>query len=245
MKNTPIESKSQDRILTTTSFGVLSVLALRDHSTYEVAKQMRLSLHYFWPRAESNIYAELKRLVAAGLAKSRQEWNGDRPRKVYSITKAGRASLAGWLSSPSSRHRYESDAVLKVFFGENGRVRDMRASIRAIHQEATAAVRHWNEIADTYEAGEGAYPGRFGITALVAKLVGEQQAVTARWAAWAEKIASRWDDSAAADVRWGITTIRSIGDGFESAAPVEGQSELETGSWTGPRTRGSRKRQRR
>ncbi len=49
--NTPIESKKQARELTTTSYGVLAVLALRDHSTYELTKQLRFSLHYIWPRA--------------------------------------------------------------------------------------------------------------------------------------------------------------------------------------------------
>ena len=44
--NTPDERKSQGRSLTTTSYAVLSVLALRDHSTYDLTKQMRYSLHY-------------------------------------------------------------------------------------------------------------------------------------------------------------------------------------------------------
>ena len=44
--NTPNESKSQARPLTTTSYGVLSILALRDHSTYDLTRQMRMSLHY-------------------------------------------------------------------------------------------------------------------------------------------------------------------------------------------------------
>jgi hypothetical protein len=43
--NTPIESKSQERTLTTTSFAVLAVLSLRDHSTYDLIRQMRLSMH--------------------------------------------------------------------------------------------------------------------------------------------------------------------------------------------------------
>ena len=106
--NTPDERKSQVRPLTTTSYAVLSVLALRDHSTYDLTKQMRYSLHYLWPRAESNVYAEPSRLVEAGLASSRQEFIGDRRRTVYSITHAGRRALSTWLAAPSARPRYES-----------------------------------------------------------------------------------------------------------------------------------------
>jgi DNA-binding PadR family transcriptional regulator len=214
--NTPDESKSQGRRLTTTSYAVLAVLALHDHSTYELTKQMRLGWRYLWPRAESNIYAEPKRLAAAGLAASREEWNGDRRRTVYSITDAGRAALHNWLAVPSAGQRYESEAVLKVFFGENGSREDMLASIRALREDASAAVARWQEIADLYEAGEGAHPDRFALSALVARLLGEQQAATVRWAAWAETVVSAWDESSAADVDWGVATIRATGEPFHA-----------------------------
>jgi DNA-binding PadR family transcriptional regulator len=210
--NTPIESKKQARELTTTSYGVLAILALRDHSTYELTKQMRFSLRYLWPRAESNMYAEPKRLVTAGLVASRREWSGERRRTVYSITAAGRAALAGWLASPSSRTRYESEAALKVLFCENGELDDLRQTLHAIREEALDAVAHWQGVADLYEAGEGQYPGRFGQSALVARLLGEQEAVTARWAAWAERVVAGWDGPANADVGWGVATLRETGE---------------------------------
>lgn len=212
--NTPIERKSQQRRLTTTSYAVLAVLALRDHSTYELTKQMRYSLHYLWPRAESNVYAEPKRLVAAGLVEAREEWTGERRRTVYSVTDAGREALRKWIGSSSARQRYESEAALKVFFGENGSREDMLAALRAIRTDAIAGVRHWQDVADGYEAGEGSYPARFALSALVARLLGEQQAVTARWAAWAEEIVSAWDEDSAGDVDWGIATVRATGEPF-------------------------------
>ena len=212
--NTPIKSKSQARSLTTTSFGVLSVLALRDHSTYELTRQMRLSLHYLWPRAESNVYAEPKRLVAAGLAEAREEWNGGRRRTVYSITEAGRAALADWLASPSSPQRYEAEAAMKVFFAENGTKGDLLASIRAIREDAIAALEHLQRVADRYEAGQGEYPERFALSALVARLLSEQQAATARWAAWAERLVSKWRVPSGADAEWGVGTLRAVGEPF-------------------------------
>src|SRR6266542_3013607 len=173
--HTPIESKSQERSLTTTSYGVLSVLALREHSTYELTRQMRLSLHYLWPRAESNVYAEPKRLVAAGLAEAREEWNGGRRRTVYSITEAGRTALADWLASPSSRQRYESEALLKVLFAENGTKDDLLATIRGIRNDALAIREHFLQFADLYDQGKGQYPDRFDLSALAARLLCEQQ----------------------------------------------------------------------
>ena len=212
--NTPNESKSQERPLTTTSYGVLSILALRDHSTYDLTRQMRISLHYMWPRAESNVYAEPKRLVAAGLARSREEWTGSRRRMVYSITDAGLAALAEWLASPSARQRYESEALLKVLFAENGTKDDLLATIRGIREDAIAVLDHFLQFADVYEAGEGQYPDRFDLSALAARLLCEQQAATERWATWAEDVVSGWDEPSGAEVTWGIETLRASGEGF-------------------------------
>lgn len=214
MEHTPIESKSQARPLTTTSYAVLAVLSLRDHSTYELTKQMRLSMHYMWPRAESNVYAEPKRLVAAGLVESRKEATGQRSRTVYSITGAGRSALADWLASPSSRQRYESEALLKVLFAENGTRDDLLAAIRSIRQDAAEGLAHWQRIADAYEAGEGEYPQRFGLSSLAGRLLGEQQAATVRWADWAEQVVYGWQSPTHADAAWGVGTIRGTGEGF-------------------------------
>jgi PadR family transcriptional regulator AphA len=211
--NTPDESKSQERSLTTTSYGVLSILALRDHSPYDLTRQMRMSLHYMWPRAESNVYAEPKRLVAAGLATSREEWTGSRRRTIYSITDAGRAALADWLASPSARQRYESEGLIKVLFAENGTKDDLLESIRGIREDALAVIDHFLHFADLYEKGEGEYPDRFDLSALAARLLCEQQMATARWATWAEEVVSGWDDPSGADAAWGIETLRAAGEG--------------------------------
>ena len=212
--DTPVESKSQGRALTTTSFAVLAVLSLRDHSTYDLIRQMRLSMHYMWPRAESNVYAEPRRLVEAGLATAREEWNGQRRRTVYSITEAGRAALAEWIASPSARPRYESEALVKVMFAENGSREALLTSIRAIAADATDAVAHFRDIADRYAAGDGEYPRRFGLSGLALRLLAEQHATTLRWATWAEQVVAGWEGPLAADAAWGIETMRAAGEPF-------------------------------
>jgi PadR family transcriptional regulator, regulatory protein AphA len=226
--NTPDGSKKQARALTTTSYAVLAALALREHSTYELAKQMRMGWRYFWPRAESNVYAEPKRLVEAGLAESRKETTGRRPRTVYAITEAGRAALTAWVTSPSTPQRYESEAVLKVFFAEHGSVDDLLVSVRALRDEALAGIEQFRRIAELYANGEGQYPDRFALSALVARLLGEQHAATVRWAEWAERVVSSWSTPLDADADWGVDAVRGIaglrGDATVSAVldPVRG-----------------------
>jgi len=215
--NTPDGRKGQERTLTTTSYAVLSVLSLRPHSTYDITRQMRLSMHFMWPRAESNVYAEPRRLVAASLATAREEWNGRRRRTIYAITDAGRAALARWLASPSARQRYECEALVKVLFAENGTRDDLLASIRALSEDAADVMRHFLCVAERYAAGEGEYPWRFGLSGLAARLLMEQQAATLRWARWAEEVVTGWESPLAEDAAWGVETLRATGDPFPLA----------------------------
>jgi PadR family transcriptional regulator AphA len=212
--NTPNESNSQDRQLTTTSYAVLSVLSLRPHSTYDLIRQMRISMHFVWPRAESNVYAEPRRLVHARLATAREEWNGRRRRTVYSITEAGRAALAEWLASPAARQRYECEALVKVLFAENGKAEDLIATIRSLGEDATDVIEHFLRIADGYASNQGEYPYRFALSGLAARLLTEQQAATLRWARWAEQVVAGWKTPLAEHADWGVRALRATGKGF-------------------------------
>ena len=53
---------------TVSSYALLSHLALKPWSAYELATQRVRYFRYFWPRAERGLYNELKRLAAEGLA---------------------------------------------------------------------------------------------------------------------------------------------------------------------------------
>lgn len=68
----------------TTANAILGLLSLRDEwSAFELTKEMRRNLRFFWPRAESRVYDELRRLEDAGLAHSRQEHTGRRRRTIW------------------------------------------------------------------------------------------------------------------------------------------------------------------
>ena len=58
-------------MLTTTSYAILGQLAWGEATTYELVKAMGRNLRFMWPRAESRIYEEAKRLVVAGLGAGR------------------------------------------------------------------------------------------------------------------------------------------------------------------------------
>jgi PadR family transcriptional regulator AphA len=115
--------------LTTTSYAVLGLLGIREWTTYELAQQMERSLKHFWPRAQSRIYEEPKRLAALGLAKATHEHVGRRPRTTYRITAKGRRALRQWLAHPGGGPTLELEAMLKVFYGEQATKDDVLANI--------------------------------------------------------------------------------------------------------------------
>src|SRR5688500_11922895 len=116
--------------LTATSFAILGLLATRPWGTYELTKQMGRSLRHIWPRAESRVYAEAKRLVGAGLASAEVQRTGMRARTLYTITPEGRQALIDWLGTESAPSRFESETLVKVLFGNLGTKEDLLASLR-------------------------------------------------------------------------------------------------------------------
>ena len=115
--------------LTTTSYAILGLLAVRPWTTYELAQQMRRALGQFWPRAESKLYEEPKKLVAHGLARATKETTGKRPRTVYSITAKGRRAMAAWVPQPGAGPVLEFEALVKLFYAEHGTKDDILATL--------------------------------------------------------------------------------------------------------------------
>src|SRR5258707_12402168 len=91
--------------LPTTSYAVLGLLALRSWTGYELVQQARRSLAFCWPKEDSVLYEEPRRLVAHGLALSSREGDGGGSRNRYEITDKGPGALSAWLQRPSEQPR--------------------------------------------------------------------------------------------------------------------------------------------
>src|SRR5215211_2322002 len=121
--------------LTTTSYAVLTQLAVRPWSTYELAQQRVRYFRYVWPRAESAIYREVKRLAAMRLVAAKREYVGQRPRTVYSITEAGRHVLRGWLDTPVSPFAMDFDAMIRQFIAPLGTKEQLVATLEQVSND--------------------------------------------------------------------------------------------------------------
>jgi DNA-binding PadR family transcriptional regulator len=178
--------------LTTTSYAILSLLAIKSWTTYELTQQMDRSLGRVWPRAQSKLYEEPKKLVAHGLARARDEKVGARPRTVYSITRRGRTALAAWLAEPGAGPVLEFEALLKVTFAEHGTRDDALASLAATRSWARERNQENLVAARSYASGEAPFPERTAQTALGGRFLTDFYAMVDTWAAWATDIVQTW-----------------------------------------------------
>ena len=180
------------RAPTATSYALLGLLAIRPWSSYELAKQMGRALHFVLPRAESNVYAEAKRLVADGLATAAREKTGRRGRTVYAITQAGRAALDAWLVTPARPTTLEAEGLVKILFGTHLAPALVIDQLRAVEAEAEAAQAPWLAIAAEYLEGRGPFPERLHVNTLFWAFAARYTQMRIEWARWAEAFVGTW-----------------------------------------------------
>lgn len=86
--------------ISTTSFVVLGLIALRGPSTtHELKRAVEHSVGFFWPFPHAQLYDEPARLAKAGLLSVSQE-DGGRRRKTYALAEEGDQALRAWLREP-------------------------------------------------------------------------------------------------------------------------------------------------
>lgn len=113
---------STEARLTPTSYVVLGLVeAAGEATSYDLKRAVAHGLGNFWSLPHAQLYAEPKRLVAAGLLEERREDSGRR-RKHYRVTPAGSAALGDWREEPTAAATELRDlSMLKVFFGGDPR----------------------------------------------------------------------------------------------------------------------------
>jgi DNA-binding PadR family transcriptional regulator len=205
--------------LSTTSYAVLGLLALRDWTTYELAKQMQRTIDYVWPTGERTLYDEPKRLVEAGYARARKESVGKRPRTTYTITPAGRRALKQWLSTEAAPMTVEFEGMLRVLFADQGDLEQLRQSIHAIAEQARTGRGQFATMAKDILASGGEFPQRTHVNALGMRFMIDHYDQIITWADWALKNVQTWNDTTTPGSSWAGTARQILIDATQKAEP--------------------------
>ena len=180
--------------LTTTSYLLLGLLAIKPWTTYELAQQMDRTVRRFWPRARSKVYEEPKKLAALGYAKATDEAVGRRSRTMYSITPKGRRALKTWLGEPSAPPVLEWEQFAKLFFAEFSTKDDMLATLADIQQWALDESALHVEVGTHVVAGRSAFPQRDAKNLLFGRFFSDFSNMIGDWAAWATTVVEAWPE---------------------------------------------------
>ena len=197
--------------MTTTSYAILGQLAWGEATTYELVKAMGRNLRFMWPRAESRIYDEAKRLTGAGLAVARPSKTGRRRRTVYAITRAGRRALREWLASPPEGISLEHGPLLRTFLGREGRPEDLLVAVSAVREHAEGMLAIATTIADEYLEQRHPNQDEVHLRALTFDYLYRWAQLNLDWADRTEAELRRWRDTkpSAAKHRRALERIRA------------------------------------
>lgn len=154
--------------LTTTSYSLLGQLAMRPWTVYEMTRNVARTLHWFWPRAESVLYQETKRLAERGLATATTEPGlRGRPRTVYTITPAGIAVLRAWLATAPAPATVHFDAVLRVHLAPYGSKEDLERALRSARADAESLIRQAIVIGTEFMEGRHQFQSQVAVRAIL------------------------------------------------------------------------------
>ena len=184
------------RALTTTHRALLCLLSIRPYSAYDLVAQMRRSVGAVWPRADSNLYADLKRLAADGLATTSTTTTGRRRRTTYTITAAGRHDLERWLATPGAAPYFEGEALLKLAFAPHTGKEHALGQVAVVAEHAAAQLELGRTLARAHAAPDGPLPERLHINAVLWRFLWEQHRAMAAWAHWAQQEIEGWPSTA-------------------------------------------------
>jgi DNA-binding PadR family transcriptional regulator len=180
--------------MTTTSYAILGLLAIRPWTTHELIQQISRSTRRIWPRAQSKLYEEPKKLVGHGFAHAEEDPVGRRRRTRYTITPAGRQALATWLGEPGAGPVLEFEQLLKITFADSGTRDDVLAHLAATRAWARRENEENLATARAYLAGEGAFPQRAAVNQLGGMFLTEFYVMVDRWAQWATAVVQTWPE---------------------------------------------------
>ena len=166
---------------TASSFAILGLLGLQPWTAYDLVTQTRRSLHFFWPRSEAHLYAELKRLVERGHAHADVVEGRRRQATRYTITPQGRAALEQWLGTEPAPPTIEIEALLRVLFADHSSLEDLRAALEATARQTSDRLIGSLVIGEELLTTGGPFPQRLHLVERVGALYGEFLLLLDRW----------------------------------------------------------------
>jgi PadR family transcriptional regulator AphA len=131
--------------LTPFSYTVLALVGRGGAGPHDLARMMRQQGTLYWAAAESQWYAEPKRLERLGYLRSRKEPGRTTERTHYDLTPTGRAALRAWIAEPSQLPRIQHEAIVRLLAADLSDDATVLASLEALRDEIAVQRARFDE----------------------------------------------------------------------------------------------------
>jgi DNA-binding PadR family transcriptional regulator len=127
-------------------------------SGYDLAATAERRIGDFWSLTQSQVYRELAWMAAAGLVTAGER--GNRDRRPYSLTDAGRDAFAEWVDRSPGPETIRHPLLLTVSFGRHVPADRLAAYLRQHHEAHAERLRGYEAEASALARDQGADPYR-------------------------------------------------------------------------------------
>ncbi|GAA3282972.1 PadR family transcriptional regulator [Dactylosporangium vinaceum] len=160
-------------------YALLGLLAEEPASGYDLAGKFERNLRrYAWHAQQSQIYPELNRLAADGLATLVEQ--GPRGRRTYAITDAGRIELRRWILDPNDEPIVRNEHTLKLFLLST---LDSQEARQVLQQQAESSLKEHERLRAAID--EASHTGQPPVALFAAELGARYFQTVHEWALWA------------------------------------------------------------
>lgn len=137
----------------TLKYAILGLLMRKNMSGYDLNKEFNSGLIEFWSAKHSQIYPELKKLVAEGLVEFKIEISGDvLEKKIYQITKKGKQEFLNWLHQDVEIEPTPKDVFrLRMYFSENLDSKELLRLLDSQIKQHNLKLKHLQDTNDSFE----------------------------------------------------------------------------------------------
>jgi DNA-binding PadR family transcriptional regulator len=134
---------------------VMVALAGGESTGYELSKRFDHSVANFWPASAQQIYRELDRLEADGLATARRVRQEKRPdKRVFSLTAAGREAIDEFIRAATAPTVVRDDLLVKVAGLDEDNRADVAAAVRSRLERHQAKLDGYLELREASLGGK-------------------------------------------------------------------------------------------
>lgn len=101
---------------------ILGLLNYQDMTGYDIDRNFRKPIAFFWHAQTSQVYKELNVLTKNDWVESRIEIQTGKPnKKIFTITEEGKMELTRWLRDAdlSELMKYKNPLLIKIFYASN------------------------------------------------------------------------------------------------------------------------------